>query len=324
MDNKLKYLVFHITEVCENNCIFCYMGDKIIDHPPLNNLINIIDRIKNKGIKKLLITGGDPCLYPNLEELLIYCKKDFYIELMSNSLDFSGIDTNNIDEIQTTILGKNEKIHNKYAQNKIFSRLVNNMKKIIANGSKIGIAINMLPDNYEDLYSIARNLIEIEKIPIDGIQYFLFQRIIPKGNAEGCIKYGIKNIHINTIMENIDRINIDYGIPILFEDPFPLCTVDEKYHKYITPCIWGFSKGSINFHGDISRCGADYRHIVGNIFENDICNLWENSEILRSFRGINWMPKKCQSCILLNQCRCGCSLSQVTNEDHVPDILFQP
>jgi radical SAM protein with 4Fe4S-binding SPASM domain len=149
----------------------------------------------------------------------------------------------------------------------------------------------------------------------------MIQRVIPKGRASNTLKYALRKEHITAMFQDIEKIEQTYRLKIVFEDAFPLCIIDEKYHRYLSPCVWGFTKGSINWNGDISRCGADPRFRLGNIFEKPLKEIWENHPVLRSFRSTDWMPPECQNCSLLEKCRCGCPLSNITESDHEPDIL---
>ena len=63
-------LSLHITSKCNLNCSFCYI--KNIDRTQeldYNKLINFIKIIKPKSVQ---LTGGEPCLYPHVNELIIF------------------------------------------------------------------------------------------------------------------------------------------------------------------------------------------------------------------------------------------------------------
>ena len=53
--------------------------------------------------------------------------------------------------------------------------------------------------------------------------------------------------------------------------------MDECYRQYMHPCEWGYTKAALNGNGDLTRCGADPRYLLGNIFEKSIKEIWEYS-----------------------------------------------
>ena len=154
------------------------------------------------------------------------------------------------------------------------------------------------------------------------ISYIIIQRIVQFGKAAGSTKYNLNKEQANAALEQINRISEDFGIKITVEDPFPLCVIDKKYHKYMHPCEWGFTKAAISANGDFSRCGADPRCLLGNIFETPIATIWETSPILTSFRKREYLSEVCQKCKNREICGGGCPLSCESNNDQGMDYLF--
>ena len=155
------------------------------------------------------------------------------------------------------------------------------------------------------------------------ISYIIIQRIVQFGKASGLDDYKLNKDQANVALEQIDRISADFRIKITVEDPFPLCVIDEKYHKYMNPCEWGFSKAAVNSSGELSRCGADPRCLLGNILKISINKIWEESSILHSFRSRNYLPETCRHCCRRDVCGGGCPLSCEANTDHGIDYLFE-
>jgi radical SAM protein with 4Fe4S-binding SPASM domain len=325
---KLEMVAFHITPICENKCEYCYMGDTGTDkHPLYQKIENVMNELANQGVKIILLGGGNPCTYPRLEDVIkIGHKLGFHIDIISNTLEFRNFRNKStlryINGFDTTLLGPDGASHDEVAKREgAYNNLVSNIRKLINDGHTIGIVVNATPSTYDKLFLTARCLIEKEKVPLYGIRYIMIQRVIPKGRASTTLEYGLKKDHIDTLFTDIEKIDKTYGLKIVFEDAFPLCIVKEKYHRYLSPCVWGYTKGAINWDGNVSRCGADPRFSLGNIFEKPLKETWEKSPVLLSFRSTDWMPQECKKCQLLEKCRCGCPLSRITESDHEPDIL---
>ena len=326
METKLKYVAFHLTYVCENKCPYCYIGDEGREkHPPFEKVKKIIEKLAKDGVEKILLVGGNPCTYPDLKEVVKLIKKlNLRVFVLSNTLEFGkklDFFLNNIDDFQATILGATPGDHDNEAKREdAYALLIRNLKLLNKTGKEVTIAISLHKQNYNTIYEIVKNLVENEKVKIKKL---VIQRIIPCGRAANTTRFSVTKEQVPIFFKQIHQIKQDYNLNIDFEDPFPLCIIPEKY-RYLQkkPCEWGFIKGSVNFNGDLARCGADARFSLGNIFEIDnIQQFWKKSPILIDFRSRRWLPRECQKCELLKKCSGGCSLSRITDKDHECDIL---
>lgn len=77
---------------CNQKCIFCNRPPRDYD-PVIYSLADIkkgIARLKkNKGIVKLILTGGEPTLHPQFEEIIKIAKREgFTVELQTNGMIF--------------------------------------------------------------------------------------------------------------------------------------------------------------------------------------------------------------------------------------------
>ncbi len=325
MTVKLEMVAFHITPVCENRCEYCYIGDTGRNaHPPYSKIEKIMNELANQDVKNILLGGGNPCTYPHLEDVIkLGYNLGFNIDIISNTLHFQNRTIlRYISSFDATILGSSAKSHDNVARNEgAYNHLISNIQKLINDGYRIGVVLNATPKTYNNLFLTMKNLSEKENIPITSIRYVMIQRIIPQGRASYTLKYGLKKEHLGPLFSDLEKIRQTYALKIVFEDAFPFCLVEERFHDYLSPCVWGYTKGSINWNGDVSRCGADPRFELGNIFEKPLNEIWNTSPILTSFRRKAWVPQECRKCPLLEKCRCGCPLSNITMGDHEPDIL---
>lgn len=75
----LKDLCFEIIQKCPNNCIFCSSMSSITSKCTISieDFKKTIDRFMELGgIKEISISGGEPCLHPNLLDMVKYCKNN--------------------------------------------------------------------------------------------------------------------------------------------------------------------------------------------------------------------------------------------------------
>jgi len=85
--------VYYVTMQCNLNCAYCEdFGSRrnhlVTQNPPLEDAKKIL-RVIRSGVDNLWLTGGEPLLYPQIEELLDYAKNELkfrQISLITNGV----------------------------------------------------------------------------------------------------------------------------------------------------------------------------------------------------------------------------------------------
>jgi len=312
--------VIHITERCTHNCSFCYAGKGLSlgDVADINILYRIMDKLSNLGVQNVCLLGGDPVKYPMISELLKYIKENTILKttVMSNTFspDFGTLEeiSDYIDVAETTIHGFDSTTHDAHCGLEgAYNNLVDKLRVLLEKNVKLGVAVNLTPKTYDKIFDMISNF---HKLLSANISHIIVQRIIPSGLAEDEDGYYLTKRQVNISLEQIDRINTELGIDIAIEDPFPMCVVDSKYHRFMHRCEWGISKFSLNADGRFSRCGATPNQTIGNILDNDFCEVWQNNPQLVEFRNMNYINEKCSECKYKNVCGGGCPLSNQINK----------
>ena len=324
---KLSSVILHITDMCTSHCPYCYAcaSEQKYSHANIDIIYRIIDELSKAEIKRVSLLGGDPALHPHVIDIAKRLfEKGIIVGIMSNTMELPvSVEeaVKYINVFETTIHGRNATEHDIFSHKPLaYETLINNLKKISKYYVTIGIAINIIPETSNKIFDMVDSLVNKEKIHID---YLVIQRIIPFGRAENSSKYLLSKENLNQALEDVDKVYKQLGIKISVEDPFPLCAMDEKYRKYMHPCEWGYTKAALNGYGDLTRCGADTRYLLGNIFDTPIMKIWENSPVLKEFRQKKHLPNKCQSCKMLMRCGGGCSLSCYSKGDDGADYLME-
>lgn len=325
----LDFVALHFSTRCAAKCSFCYSADPLFEKAtptPLPAVKRILQKLATDGVSEVLFVGGDPIVHPNFIASLEIAKSlGLTTVVLSNTWGIKPDAEFNravgmIDSCEATILGENAESHDAITRTPgSFSKLIPNLQRVAACGKQIGVCANAMPQNLDQIYDIVSRVQNDFQIPVRSL---MIQRIIPSGGASGEFKFGLNLDDVERLMAQIDRVATDFGIPIHFEDPVPWCTVDQKYHKYLAKCQWGYTRGSINSIGQLNRCGADDHYRLGTIWDGNVQDIWLNNPILQSFRSKTYLPDECQVCDLLDRCGGGCPLSCGTLKDHDVDQLY--
>ncbi|MFX0199041.1 MAG: radical SAM/SPASM domain-containing protein [Candidatus Hodarchaeota archaeon] len=325
---SVELVALHITNVCSHRCPYCYFADPDIKpkHPPFDQLIRVIDALGNSKVHELSLLGGDPACYPRVVELAKHAVRTYgmYVSILSNTLIFRHSSPKEVAQyikaFETTIHHVEPELHDKFCRKKgAYQKVVRQLKTYSELGGRTGIAINIIPEIHDKIFLLIDRIVNKEHVPLD---YIVVQRIIPFGRATGSSSFTLSRAQAERSLIEIREVDVRLGIEIAVEDPFPLCVLPESLKKYMVPCQWGITKAAVNSKGDLSRCGADPRYLLGNIFDTPLLEIWNTSEILKSFRGKNYLPGRCRICPDIQDCGGGCPLSCEIEKDHGIDYLF--
>lgn len=133
---KIKYVDFMITNRCNLNCIHCssrYSNDNI---QILNKkeILNVIDFLSYFKLEQIVITGGEPLIVENIDEILKYIRNKFKstkIILSTNGILIDKyIDSiiRNVDGVNISLDGYEEEITNEIRGVGVFNKVINNIK----------------------------------------------------------------------------------------------------------------------------------------------------------------------------------------------------
>ena len=118
---------FHIVKPCNMKCKFCYAtfdDMRIINQLSKNDVFNILDKLKAKGLQKITFAGGEPLLYKRIIEVVTYSKAiglttsiitngslltDELLEKLKGELDWIGVSIDSLNETTNNLIGRTNK-----------------------------------------------------------------------------------------------------------------------------------------------------------------------------------------------------------------------
>jgi len=322
MMKEEKYIIeiaeLAITNACSHRCPYCYVGEGFHTtnlHADFNVLCRIIDKLDKYSVKMVALLGGDPAEHPQVIDLAKYIRNNtkIRVSMVSNTLEFAGYKpievARYIDSIDFTVHGRNAEEHDSFCGKLgAYDLAMKNLKAFNDLGVIVNIVVNVIPQTHEKIFDIVKNVVD-KGIKVSTL---LTQRVIKRGRAKGTDIYETNASQVNKAFKCVARIESELGIDISVEDPYPLCGIEEKYHKYMKGCPEGRSRIPVNgFDGRISSCGVVVgEYGGGNILDDTYDAIWTKSPIFEEFRCQSYLlHEKCRDCLLREACGGGCPLN---------------
>ena len=304
---KLISAYLHVTNKCNLHCLGCYSYDekrncaKDLD---IEQLKCAALRLKEAGLKSLVISGGEPFLRKDLPELLEYCREIEIAEVFvitNGTLDidyskFKGL----VDEITVSVDGYSETCPSFIRDEGIFKKIVNSVKKI----KQLEIPVSILPTlhkknckNVTEYMELARQL----EVPLN------FSILSVCDTAE-FHDFLLEDADLQVLAEAL----METGVQI--QDVSAECNLEAGLS-----CGAGKTIVSIDTDGNIYPCHMlHYSELkLGNIVENPLRKEYLQKDVLQKIREANVDHiEECSFCEHRYFCSAGCrARSYFKNKD---------
>lgn len=268
---------------CNWKCKHCYIPCHENSGLNTNEIFRILEEIRCLGVFELVLTGGEIFLRKDIMLIIKKARELFFnVKLLSNiSLlteeKIKQLAQLDIAEISCTIFSMNDNIHdNITGVEGSLKRSINNLTILKKYNIPIVVKTVLMKENFDDYKEVERFCIDngfkyvstpIITLKYDGDTSPKDLRLTDK-QLEKYFKYTEKN---NMYDENVNR-----------NDTYLCSTI--RYSLAITA------------NGDVIPCNA-FNYIVGNIKNNSIKSIWEDSEELHSLQDTVWENVvECNNC----------------------------
>ena len=284
----LKNLMINLTEKCNLTCKHCYITNKNLVDFPLEKVKEVINEFYTLQGIKVILTGGEPYLYSNLEELLTFLLDIPIQKLMLTNgvlikekpelLDL--LKQNNFD-MYVSIDGL-ENTHNDFRDAKCFQESIKGIKLLLDNDITTSINTMAHQKNLTEFDEMLQLINSLGKIRNWSIDIPTFDESMSKEIRE---KYEIS-------FEEGGKILKDYGWGTIYES---------EANNYAC----GPNLMAIDVLGIVTKCGFFYEKNVGNVLDLGVKNSWKLIQ-----ENLNWTLEslRCNemNCEYIEQCRGGC------------------
>lgn len=219
----INYLKVHLTDECNLGCIYCNLNKaNETNNLTLNQYKFIIKYMAEAGIKKIKFTGGEPTLYPYLNELIYFCKNDCGINDISintnglNLLDYiNSLKMSGLSEVNISVDSLKEYRYKAITNNGNLKQIIESINACLNEGIKVNINTLLIKNFNDDEINDFLQLINYNPINVRFIELNenkIDRNIYENGylNVENSLKEieGLYKINDNTYSYNNSKGNI--------------------------------------------------------------------------------------------------------------------
>ncbi len=270
---SLRYLELQLTERCNLMCRHCYLGSSGKNDMELETALGITGEFHSMGGLRLLISGGEPLLYPPLADFLreISPLKIRRVLLTNGTLlDRKNIGMINVEEIQFSLDGW-EKGHEMIRGRGSFAKTLKGIETAAAAGKQVSLATMIHRGNLHDFEKVKEFAMKID-----------------------AVEWGID---IMCIAGNL-RENPGLIVPYEEAAKYMKYSYGGGYHGSSDGYACGRHLMTVLPGGTAVKCGF-YDRSLGNAAES-LEKCWLNLE------HIKLEDMKCKTCPVVNECCGGC------------------
>ncbi|MDD2498356.1 MAG: radical SAM protein [Desulfitobacteriaceae bacterium] len=310
---QITYLNIELTNQCGLQCAHCSSSSSFdgTDYIAPNRVLRLLDEGKKLGAKCLSISGGEPLLYPYLNEIIEYANTTGYTIRIYTSgiITKDGVELRSIaEETLKSFVGKIDTIifslhshlatlHDGITCKKGSFDLTT---KAIRAAIKIGLIteIHTVPMsvNYKDiphLISLGEDI---------GVRQVSFLRLVPQGR---CVNNPHLMMNVAETKQFVEILNeMDSPVLKLRKGAPYKCLFIEKAGE----CSAGKDKILISPDGSVHPCEAfKFSSSRSNINTQSLTDIWMEDSMLNQIRMLDILQiSECNTCGNINVCHGGC------------------
>jgi len=319
----LNCLYFYLTEGCNLACRHCWIQPKfqgegkVFPSLDFNLFKKIIEQAIPLGLTSVKLTGGEPLLHPNINEMLNYIKeKDLRLVVETNGVLASPELCKKIKDckgafVSVSIDGILPETHEWVRGVKgSWHKSIQGIKNLVAAGFRPQIIMSIMKKNRGEIEPLVRLA---EAIGAGSVKFNLVQ---PTARGEQMHKDGA-TLTMEELMEIGDwvenTLSKTCSIKLFYSHPMAFRPMHRMFGDDGVGCgLCGvFGILGVIASGKYALCGIGEtvpEFIFGDAAKEKMADVWENTQMLKDIR--EGLPSKlegvCKECIMKSRCRGSC------------------
>lgn len=319
----LKQIYFYLTEGCNLACRHCWLSPKLQNEsatsPTLSSELfkSILEQAKPLGLTAVKLTGGEPLMHPEINEILrivkhqdiffsietngVLCTRQLAAEIASGKKTFVSVSLDGADaETHEWVRGISG----------CFKSALEGIGNLVNAGIKLQIIITVMKHNRNQLEALVRLA---ESLGAESVKFDLVQ---PTGRGEKLNKGGetlsMEELlelgqWVNNTLSNSTKLRLHYDLPSAFR---PMSKMFGEHGDGCATC--GILKIiGVLANGSYALCGiGDHipELVFGHASKDRLEDVWKNNEVLLALR--EGIPSRfegiCGSCHMKRMCAASC------------------
>ncbi|RUM36728.1 MAG: radical SAM protein [Desulfobulbus sp.] len=295
---RLLSMEIEFSRVCNFRCSYCYVPTKsqLSNELTRDEIKDIICQAKEMGAGKIIILGGEPSIYPHIQEMITFLSSQgLTIEMFSNGTGIDAELARVLAENRVRVALKRnsfddqvqDKLAGKAGASTIIGTALANLREAGYPSKELFLAISTVicQQNIEELPAMWEWLREEKIEPY-------FEVITPQENAAENSWLTVDGMQLKNLFTQLSAIDREkYGRN--WEPQPPL--VGNKCMRHQVSCL-------VSATGDVMPC-VGVTIPVGNVRENRLAEIISNSEVINNLKNYREMIKgECRDCDKAAEC----------------------
>ncbi|NOQ45477.1 MAG: radical SAM protein [Desulfobulbaceae bacterium] len=308
---RLLSLEIEFSRICNFHCSYCYVpaGSQLDNELTRTEIKDTILQAKEMGAGKIIILGGEPSIYPHIEEMIRFLNQEgLEIEIFTNG---SGIDrklaaalAENRVRVALKLNSRDTAIQDELAgkvgASSLIATALTNLKEAGYPSAELFLAISTVicRQNIKELPGMWQWLRD------ENIEPY-FEVITPQENAADNRWLNVDSMQLKELFTQLSAIDREkYGRD--WEPQPPL--VGNKCMRHQVSCV-------VTATGEVMPC-VGVTIPVGNIRKNKLADIIKNSEIINNLKNYRQTIKgECRDCDKADECYgCRGAAYQITGD----------
>jgi radical SAM protein with 4Fe4S-binding SPASM domain len=270
---SLRYLMMEVTDRCNLRCRHCYLGDAGSSDLDWDKAKRVVDDFDEIGGLRLLVTGGEPLLYPSFQDLNEAVKdRSYRAVLITNGTLMERVDYAelNFQEIQFSVDGL-EAGHDYLRGEGAYRQVMRGLEEALDAGLDVSVATVIYNRNLDQLEGLGNKLRDM------GVSSWTLEFPVPEG------RMGENRELMPSPAEALPFFDMEWGL---------------GPHESAEGYACGTHLANVEPGGRLIKCGY-YRDISGGDVGGGLREAWQDLPKMR-LEGV------CAGCEVLSQCGGGC------------------
>ena len=319
-------LVAELTYRCPLRCVYCSnpkaLAGKQVSELETEPWVRVIGEAAGLGILQINLSGGEPLLRPDLEDLLGEAhKKGLYTNLITSGLGLTEarldhLVGNGLDSVQISIQDVDRESAARIAGKDTGESKISAARRVTARGLPLTLNAVLHRGNMArvaEIIAMAEGL-GASRLELANAQYLgwaLENRSLLLPDPD--LLDHARRIAGEAKQRLMGKMDILFVLPDYYSDR-PRACQDGWARRYLLVNPYGTV---LPCHAAASLPGLEF----GNVREGSLEEIWRHSQGLNAFRGEDWMSPTCRSCE--HRTRdfggCRCQAYQLTGEASATD-----